>query len=104
MTARKRRRGGSRENKRARAAAAGSNVAPYIRRKIPTYCQATEEQLELVEYNADTVLEEIGIEFRDFPRALELFKEAGASVDGELVRFPRGLCRKIIQDLSLIHI
>ena len=44
------------------------------------------------------MLEEIGIEFRDFPRALELFKNAGADIDGERVRFPRGMCRKIIQD------
>ena len=96
MVARKRRRG-SRDEKRARAAAK-SSAAPFIKRKIPTYCHATDEQLELVEQNADTVLEEIGIEFRDFPRALELFKEAGASVTGERVRFPRGMCRKIIQD------
>ena len=96
MVAKKRRRG-AREGKRARASARVSS-APYITRRIPTYCHATEEQLELVERNADTVLEEIGIEFKDFPRALELFKEAGADIDEERVRFPRGLCRKIIQD------
>jgi len=95
MAARKRRRS-SRDEKRARAAKSAS-VAPYISRQIPTYCHATDEQLELVEHNADTVLEEIGIEFRDFPRALELFKEAGAEVTGALVRFPRGMCREIIQ-------
>jgi len=98
MAAKKRRRG-SRQGKRDRASAQAT-VAPYISRRIPTYCHATEEQLELVEHNADTVLEEIGIEFRDFhfPRALELFKNAGADIDGERVRFPRGMCRKIIQD------
>jgi trimethylamine--corrinoid protein Co-methyltransferase len=63
---------------------------------VPTYCHASEEQLALIEHNADTVLEEIGIEFRDFPKALALFREAGADVDGERVRFPRGLCRQII--------
>jgi len=80
MAAKKRRRG-ARQGKRDRASARAA-VAPYISRKIPTYCHATEEQLELVEHNADTVLEEIGIEFRDFPRALELFKDAGADIDG----------------------
>ena len=45
---------------------------------------------------SDILLEEIGIEFRDFPSALELFKKEGADVDGERVRFPRGLCRQII--------
>ncbi len=93
----KKRRRGAREGKRARAANQAP-VAPYIKRRIPSYCHATQEQLELIEHNADTVLEEIGIEFRDFPRALELFKQAGADIDGERVRFPRGMCRKIIQD------
>jgi len=94
---RKKRRRGGRDDKRARATRQVS-AAPYITRQVPTYCHATQEQLELIEHNADTVLEEIGIEFRDFPRALELFKEAGADIDGERVRFPRGMCRKIIKD------
>jgi trimethylamine--corrinoid protein Co-methyltransferase len=42
-------------------------------------------------------LQEIGIEFRDFPQALDLWREAGADVSGERVRFPRGLCRSILQ-------
>ena len=31
------------------------------------------------------------------PDALELFGAAGASVEGELVRFPSGICRQIVQ-------
>lgn len=94
----RRRRSGGRASKRAeRTASAKKQGAPFITRRIPTYCHATDEQLELVEYNADTVLQEIGVEFREFPRALELFRQAGADVDGERVRFPRGMCRKIIQ-------
>ena len=31
------------------------------------------------------------------PDALELYADAGADVDGERVRFPRGLCRSIVQ-------
>ncbi len=94
----RRRRGGGREQKRAQRANAGAaQSAPYITRSIPEYEIASEEQLELIEANADIVLEEIGIEFREFPRALELFKEAGAQVEGERVRFPRGMCREIIQ-------
>ena len=56
-----------------------------------------EAGLALVEENADVVLEEIGIDFRDDPEALVLFRDAGADVKGERVRFPRGLCRAIIQ-------
>jgi trimethylamine--corrinoid protein Co-methyltransferase len=55
------------------------------------------EGLELLEHNADTILEEIGIEFREDPEALQIFKDAGADVTGERVRFPRGMCRSIVQ-------
>ena len=73
------------------------SASPFIARNIPYYEMLDESSLELIEANADTVLEEIGIEFREFPEALELFKAAGAEVKGELVRFPKGLCRSIIQ-------
>ena len=66
-------------------------------RAIPTYELLSEEGLSLVEANADKVLAEIGIDFR-YPPALKLFKEAGADIEGERVRFPEGMCRKIIRD------
>ena len=71
--------------------------APYIKRKIPFYEVLDEEGLQLIENNADTILEEIGIEFRDMPEALEILKQGGAEIDGVTARFPRGLCRSIIQ-------
>lgn len=95
--ARGRRRGGGREAKRARAAA-GTAAQPYIKRKIPYYEILNEEGLELIEHNADTILEEIGIDFRDDAEALEMWRNAGADVQGERVRFPRGLCRKLVKD------
>jgi len=70
---------------------------PYIVRKIPLVTILDEEGLETIERNADTILQEIGIEFRDEPEALELWKQAGADVKGTRIRFPRGLCRSIIQ-------
>ncbi len=92
----RRRRSAGREAKRAARQQASAQTAAYIDRKIPYFDLLNEEALELIEHNAETVLEEIGIEFNDFPTALELFKNAGADVDGERVRFPRGLCRSII--------
>ena len=35
--------------------------------------------------------------FRGDPEAIRLLRDAGADVDGELVRFPRGMCRDIVQ-------
>ena len=55
------------------------------------------EGLEILEHNADTILEEVGVEIRDHPSAVKLFAEAGADVDGSRVRFPRGMCRQIVQ-------
>jgi len=72
-------------------------AAAFIERKIPYFELLDEGALELIEYNADIVLEEIGIEFKEFPEALNLFRAAGADVDGERVQFPRGMCRSIIQ-------
>ncbi|MBF0277416.1 MAG: trimethylamine methyltransferase family protein [SAR324 cluster bacterium] len=71
--------------------------APYIKRNVPVYNILDEEGLELIEKNADTILEEIGIEFRGDEEALQLWKEAGAELSGERVRFPKNLCRSIIR-------
>src|SRR5690606_17764927 len=54
------------------------------------------EGLELIEHNADTLLEEIGVEITDHPGALRLFADAGATVEGTRVRFPRGLVRALV--------
>ncbi|MCB1448294.1 MAG: trimethylamine methyltransferase family protein, partial [Rhizobiaceae bacterium] len=70
---------------------------PYITRKIPVYEVLDEEGLTLIENNADRVLEEIGIEFRDDAEALALWKEAGADIRGERVHFPKGLCRALLK-------
>ena len=91
------RRGGRASKLAARRRDAAKDLACWIDRRVPCFEALDAEALELIEHNADTVLEEIGIEFREFPRALELFKDAGADVDGERVRFPRGLCRSLVK-------
>ena len=91
------RRPSGRDAKRAARTARSHSFVPYITRKIPYYEVLGEEGLALLENNADTILQEIGIDFREDPEALQLFKEAGADVNGERVRFPRGMCRSIVQ-------
>lgn len=71
-------------------------VVPYIRRNIPTYDILSEENLERIEAVADRILAEIGIEFRDDPAALELWRKAGAEIEGLRVRFPKGMLREIL--------
>ena len=82
---------------RARQRSPKVDLATWIERGIPHFEVLDSEALELIEYNAETVLQEIGIEFRDFPSALDLWKSAGADVEGERVRFPRGLCRSLVE-------
>jgi len=92
----RRTRGGA-EARRAQRTRLNVTQLPYIHRKIPLTEILNEEGLQLIERNADTILEKIGIEFRDDEEALRLWKEAGADVKGTRVRFPRGLPRSVIQ-------
>ena len=61
-------------------------VPAYITRQIPEYEILGEEGLVLIEANADKILEETGIDFKDDPEALAMWKEAGAAVDDQLSR------------------
>ena len=93
---RARRSGGGSEARRDRRRGGGMESQRFITRKLKPFEVLSEEGLELIERNADLVLEEIGIEFRGDPEALQMWRDAGADVDGERVRFPKGLCRNLI--------
>ena len=43
------------------------------------------------------VVAEIGIDIQEDPESIDYFVKAGATADGFRVRFPRGMCREIIQ-------
>jgi trimethylamine--corrinoid protein Co-methyltransferase len=70
---------------------------PFITRTLAPVEVLAEEGMALIEENAETLLEQVGIDFRDAPDAHALLRDAGAEVDGERVRFPRGLARSLIQ-------
>jgi len=91
-------RGGGKAARRAARGGGGVEQLRYITREVPYYEVLTEEGLSIIEANAETILEEIGIEFRDDAEALQIWKDAGAEVEGERVRIPRGMARKLIQD------
>ncbi|MCY3851147.1 MAG: trimethylamine methyltransferase family protein [Acidimicrobiaceae bacterium] len=90
------RRGGGRAVRQAARAATTAETVAYIERKLPPVEMLDEEGLVQIETNAETILAEIGVAFQDFPPALELWRDAGADIDGELVRIPRGMCREIL--------
>jgi trimethylamine--corrinoid protein Co-methyltransferase len=92
---RRRARGGGGAARRAERTAVKIETAKYIERNIPLTNYLSDEALEIIEANAEIVLEEIGVEFVDNPEALERWRAAGATVSGERVRMPKGLARKL---------
>ena len=91
----RRTRGGGGAARRAERTAVSIETAKYIERNIPNFEVLNEEALQVIEANAETVLAEIGVNFVDNPKALDRWRQAGAEVDGERVRIPRGLARQL---------
>ncbi len=91
----RRARGGGGAARRAERTAVRVEFAKYIERNIPNLEILNEEALQLIEANAETVLEEIGVNFVENPAALDRWRAVGADVQGERVRFPKGLARAL---------
>jgi trimethylamine---corrinoid protein Co-methyltransferase len=89
--------GAGRDARRAARLAAHAEWTPFLTRKLQPFEVLDEEGLATIEHNADTILEEVGIDFRGDPAARETLRLGGATVDGDRVRFPRGMCRQIVQ-------
>ncbi len=81
--------------RRAERSAVRIECAKFIERNIPNLEILNEEALQIIEANAETILEEIGVNFVENPAALKRWKDAGADVRGERVRLPRGLARAL---------
>jgi trimethylamine---corrinoid protein Co-methyltransferase len=91
------RRSGGRGGRQALRASHVIERQAFLTSKLTPFEIVSQEGLEQLEYNADTILQEAGIEVRDFPEGIAIFAAAGATVDGTRVRFPRGMCRQIVQ-------
>lgn len=94
MSERRRRSGGG-AARRAERTALKIEAARFIERNIPDFEILNTEALEIIEANAEVVLEEIGVNFVENPDALALWREAGADIEGERVRLPKGLARSL---------
>ena len=87
-----------RRSSRSRSGRKAPPPAPaYIKRKIPFYAFLDDENLVRIEDQADWIIQEVGLEFRDDPVALEIWKDAGADVEGTRVRAPKGMIRKLCE-------
>ncbi len=95
------RRGGRRSGGRAARQAARTRQhierQPFLTRRLDPIEVVSEEGLELIEHNAETLLAQVGVDVVNYPEGIEIFRRAGAEVDDDRVRFPRGMCRELIQ-------
>ncbi len=89
--------GGGAAARRAARTGGKAEQLPYIRRKIGEFEILDEEAMAIIETNADTILEEVGVEFRDDAEAIDMWRDAGADIQGERVHFPKGLCRELMK-------
>jgi len=88
----------SHRDQRQRARPLYPPAVPFIERAIPPYEMLDEEALIAVERHADLILQEVGMEIRGDGRAISLWKQAGADIEGESrVRVPSGLAREIVK-------
>jgi len=90
-------RGKGRESRRAARSRQGLAKLPFIQRRIPPVELISDEACDIIEANAETLLQEVGIEFRRDAESLRLWRDAGADVRGERVRIPRGLCQHLLK-------
>ncbi len=91
----RRARGGGGAARRAERTSVKQEFNRYITRNIPNLEILDEESLQIIEANAEIVLEEIGVNFVDNPAALQRWRDVGADVQGERVRLPKGLAREL---------
>ncbi len=88
--------GGATARRQARSAARPVSMAFITRNLAPTDILSA-EAVEIIEHNADILMEEVGVEFREDAEALKMWKDAGADVRGERVHLPKGLCRELMK-------
>ena len=69
--------------------------ARFITRNIPDFDILNDEALAIIEDRAETVLQEIGVLFPENEGALARWRAAGADVEGDRVRIPKGLARTL---------
>ncbi len=67
----------------------------YVTRAIPFYEFLGEEGLMRLEDQADWLMQEVGLEFRDDPEALAIWKAGGADIKDTRVRLPKGMAREL---------
>lgn len=71
-------------------------AAPFVKRVLPYFDLLDEERLAALEAQVDWIFEDVGVAFRDDREAVRIWRDAGAKIDGDIVRadaaWIRSLC------------
>ena len=70
-------------------------LSPYVRRALPHFDPLCDDDLIKLETQVDWLIQEIGVEFREDPEALEIWKRAGANVQDTRVRADAAMIREL---------
>ena len=98
MSVAARSRSGGRAGRRALRTAPDHDMLPGLTRKLPLCEPLDEDQILRLDDASMSILEEVGIIFRD-PIALDDWKKTGAKVDGERVYLDREHVRELISSI-----
>ncbi|MDP6190146.1 MAG: trimethylamine methyltransferase family protein, partial [Gammaproteobacteria bacterium] len=93
----KSRRGG-RANRRALRTDNIEQMLPQLKRGLPYMEPLSEAQIALIDDASMAILEDVGVVFRD-DIALNDWRQAGARVEGDLVKFDREMIRELISSI-----
>ena len=93
----KARRGG-RGERRALRTKPNDTMLPSLKRNMPLVEPMSQEQVEKIDNASMSILEEVGVVFRD-DIALEDWRKAGAKVEGDLVKLDREMVRELISTI-----
>ena len=74
------------------------DMLPSLKRGLPCVEPLNEDQIQRIHNASMDILEEVGVDFRD-EISLQQWKEVGADVDGERVRFDRNLIMELISSI-----
>ncbi|MBN3563920.1 trimethylamine methyltransferase family protein [Aliamphritea spongicola] len=94
----RRRRGSARTSLRELRSRTPDTMLPGLSRGLPLTEPLDDDQIRRIDHESMRILEEVGVMFRD-PIALQQWKDAGAHVEGELVKFDRGMIRELISSI-----
>ena len=90
---------GGRAALRKQRAKRSTNMLPALKRQLPLVEPMSQEQVEKIDDASMSILEEVGVIFRDH-QAIADWRTAGATIkDGDRVHLDRGLIRELIQTI-----